>query len=423
MLTIRDVTERRRAEAESQRLLAELAARQSLSTALNEIATSITSLLSADEILDAVVPRAGVAVGAESAVMCSLEPEGWVPRHVWNVSDEVLGAPIPRERTPYANVAAETKATVAIDDCETDERVDLELQHEWGVRSVMTVPLVVRGTVMGSLFFNYHSRRHDFTDLEIDFVSRVADLACGMLESARLHEVQRHIAQTLQENFVHELPDVAGLELGVVSGTAFAADLVGGDFSDAFALDDAHVVLLIGDVAGKGVRAAGHTETVRSKARAFATIDSSPAYILGKTNELQLRFDPDDPHVTAFCAVLDPATRPLNYASAGHPAPVHLGAFGCRTLDVRYGPPLGAFERPYTNGHAMLTLEDYLVFYTDGVTEARRNGELFGEQRLLRSWAARAAVRLRVAEAVRDAAIGFSGRLRDDLQLMVLRLA
>ena len=75
--------------------------------------------------------------------------------------------------------------------------------------------------------------------------------------------------------------------------------------------------------------------------------------------------------MTAFLTVLDPHTGHLTYASAGHPAPIHLAAFSCRPLDVTFGPPLGTFERPYANAHAMLTIEDYLVLYTDGVTEAR----------------------------------------------------
>ncbi len=130
----------------------------------------------------------------------------------------------------------------------------------------------------------------------------------------------------------------------MVTKTAFEPDLVGGDFSDVFVVDDTHVVVLIGDVAGKGVRAAGLTETVRSTVRALATIDTSPAFILARSNELLLRFDPAEPHVTAFLAVLDPHTGHLSYASAGHPAPVHLGAFTCRTLEVAFGPPLGTFE-------------------------------------------------------------------------------
>ena len=95
-----------------------------------------------------------------------------------------------------------------------------------------------------------------------------------------------------------------------------------------------------------------------------------------------------------------------------------------RLLDVVYGPPLGSFERPYADGHTMLTLEDYLMLYTDGVTEANRASELFGDERLL---AAVSGLRGRsaqeFAEGVRDAALAFAGQLRDDLQVVVLRLA
>jgi two-component system, chemotaxis family, CheB/CheR fusion protein len=243
-------------------------------------------------------------------------------------------------------------------------------------------------------------------------------------EMTRRNAVQKRIATTLQENFIHALPAVAGLELGMVALAATEPELVGGDFSDVFVADDAQVVVLIGDVAGKGVRAAGHTETVRSTVRALAAIDSSPAFILGKTNELLLRYDPDEPHVTAFLAVLDPHTGHLSYASAGHPAPVHLGAFTSRTLDVAFGPPLGSFEDSYANAHAMLTLEDYLVLYTDGVTEVRRGDELLGERRLLQVVSGlRGRSAQEVAEGVRDAALAFGGSLHDDLQVVVLRLA
>jgi PAS domain-containing protein len=243
-------------------------------------------------------------------------------------------------------------------------------------------------------------------------------------EITRLNAVQKRIATTLQENFIHALPTVAGLELGMVAQAANQPELVGGDFSDVFMADATHVVLLIGDVAGKGVRAAGHTETVRSVVRTLASIDPSPTFILGKTNELLLRYDPDEPHVTAFLAVLDPHTGHLSYASAGHPTPVHVGPFSARLLDVVYGPPLGTFVRPYANAQVVLTVEDYLVLYTDGVTEARRGDELFGEQRLLEAVCVlRDRSAQEVADGVRDAAAAFAGRLRDDLQVVVLRLS
>ena len=197
----------------------------------------------------------------------------------------------------------------------------------------IAIPILAGDSAIGVLYFAF-DRGETFTQDELVVFRSLAGVIGQALENARLFEAQRNIAQTLQESFIHPLPLVAGLELGVVAKTAHEPELVGGDFGDVFMVDDTHVVVLIGDVAGKGVRAASLTETVRSKIRAFATIDPSPAFILGKTNELLLRFDPDDPHVTAFCAVLDPHTGHLSYASAGHPAPVHLGAFSCRPLEV-----------------------------------------------------------------------------------------
>ena len=244
-------------------------------------------------------------------------------------------------------------------------------------------------------------------------------------ESADRFEEQRRIATALQENFIHPLPEVPGLEFGRVLRTAHHAELVGGDFSDAFFVDEAHVAVLIGDVAGKGIRAAGHAETVRAAVRAFAMIDASPAFVLRKTNELLLR-NLQSPgrveFVTACLVVVDVHTGHAAFSSAGHPALVHAGPFSCAPLATIQGLPLGALAGDYVDGHVMLALGDYLVFYTDGVIEARQEGELFEEERLVASVA-----RLRrerpqaLAEGVLDATVSFAGELRDDLLVLALR--
>ena len=242
-------------------------------------------------------------------------------------------------------------------------------------------------------------------------------------QSAELRSAQR-IASALQENLIHALPVVPGLDLGRVARAAIAPELVGGDFSDVVLLDDGHVAILIGDVAGKGVEAAGLTETVHSMVRAFATVDASPAFVLRKTNELLLRHEPDPHHVTAFYCLLDPCTGHLAYASAGHPAPIHVGPDLCRPLTVRFGTPLGAFKGDYDSAHATITLDDYLVLYTDGVTEARRAGEMFGEERLLKVLARlRGRSAQELAEGLVAAVTAYADRLADDVEVVVLRLA
>ena len=242
-------------------------------------------------------------------------------------------------------------------------------------------------------------------------------------ESAQRFEEQRRIAVALQENFLSPLPQVEGLDLGLVMQPAFAPEQVGGDFSDVFLLDDSLVAVLIGDVAGKGIRAAGLTERVRSAVRAFSTVDSSPAFILRKTNQLLLRRETEGEFVTAFLLVLDRETGRASYARAGPPPPVVVNARACRLLDVSFGIPLGAFDEDYLDAHQTLASDDCLVFYTDGVTEARLAGELFGEARLVE-----AVARLRecsaqeLAEGLRDEAAAFAGRLGDDLEVLALRL-
>jgi PAS domain S-box-containing protein len=411
-------------DLENARLYEREAEAARLAAVLNEMNGLINSTLDGREIMQTVVEQAVAAVGADSAMVALRHGEDWVAEYGYPEVPGVIHESVRSDEAPFMITAVTERRPIAIDDCETDPRCVPEVQRRFGVRSVLCLPLIVREEVLGVIFFNHHEAAVAFPPAIVEFAGKLAASFSTALANARLYEEQQRIATTLQENFLHELPTVAGLELGVVTKTAFEPELVGGDFSDVFVVDDTHVVVLIGDVAGKGVRAAGLTETVRSTVRALAAVDSSPAFILGKTNELLLRYDPNEAHVTAFIAVIDPRTGHLTYASAGHPAPVHLGAFTCRTLDVAFGPPLGTFERPYTNAHAMLMLEDYLVLYTDGVTEARCGGELLGEGRLLEIVAdLRGRSAQEVADSVRDAALAFAGRLRDDLQVVALRLA
>ena len=347
-----------------------LTERVGLAEALNTINALVHSTLDSGGILEPALARGVAALRADAGTIELREGESWVLSHQHGLSSDEIGLRLSAEQAPIASRTRTTGQPVAIADLTLETPLDIGFPHAHGLKSVIAVPLIVRKEVIGCLLLWGHKPRV-FSQAEIDFARQLGATVSLGVDNARLYLEQRHIAQTLQENFIHELPVVAGLELGVVSKAAAEPELVGGDFSEVFLVDDNHVVALIGDVAGKGVRAAGMTETVRSTVRALAATDSSPGSILARANELLLKFDPDEPHVTAFCAVLDPHSGHLSYASAGHPSPVHLGAFSCRTLDVAFGPPLGSFDHSYLNAHAMLTLEDYLVLYTDGVTEAR----------------------------------------------------
>lgn len=244
----------------------------------------------------------------------------------------------------------------------------------------------------------------------------------AVLANARAAERQRQIATALQENFVHPLPVVPGLELAVLSLPASRDELVGGDFHDVFRLSGGRVVALIGDVAGKGARAAGLTETVRSGVRTLAPISPAPGFILSHVNRMLLEEDEHRQLVTALLVVLDPQSGLASAASAGHPPAVHLTAAGCNTVEPVYGLPLGALEQSFAATEFTVAPGDALVLYTDGLTEARRRGELFGERRVLDVVrAAPTAEPAELIERLRDAVVAWASELQDDLQILVLR--
>ncbi len=414
---VRDVTERKEVEQE----LLDIAR---LNEGLASIEALVHSSLNSDRIIQAALSEGARILGAETGTLDTWEEkrERFRVAYVHNFPPDDVGLLEPDASLGLQ--ALRSGETLAIHDTVSDPRVAGDLIDPWRIRSTICARVMVQGEPFGVVYYNYHSKVHGFTRPEIDFVSRLAASLSSALENAARYQKQRGIALILQENLLHRPPAVAGLELGRVSRAAQTLDLVGGDVSDAFVLDDGQVAILIGDVAGKGVEAAGLTETVRSTVRAFASVDPSPAFALEKTNELLLRRDPDGPHVTAFYCLLDSRTGHLAYASAGHPAPIHLGPHFCRPLAVTFGPPLGSFGHSYEGSHTTLTLDDYLVLYTDGVTEARRAGEMYGERRLveavahLRGWSAQ-----EMAEGLVGDVGGYADKLVDDIEVVALRLA
>jgi PAS domain S-box-containing protein len=291
-----------------------------LSVTLNEIHTLIHSTLDADVIMQRIVAVAATAVGADSVMIALKHGDNWVAEYGYPPVPGVIKKSVRTDEAPFMATAVTERRPIAINDCETDPRCLPEVQARFGVRAVLCVPLIVRDKVFGAVLFNQHAAAAKFEPRTITFAEQLAAAMWSALENASLYAAQQRIATTLQESLIHPLPDVTGVELGTVSQTAYEPELVGGDFSEVFELADGRVAVLIGDVAGKGIKAAGLTETVRSTVRAFAIIDSSPTFILARTNEALARYDEDEPHVTAFLLVLDPQTGHALYASAGHPA-------------------------------------------------------------------------------------------------------
>ena len=167
-----------------------------------------------------------------------------------------------------------------------------------------------------------------------------------------------------------------------------AAKEVGGDFYDYYLLDDSHVALLIGDVSGKGIPAAMFMMKVITCFRNFVSVNLSPMQTLKEVNKVIHKGNDNSMFVTCFYAIINTKTGEMKYANAGHNKPI-IGQNGSfRYLETQSGFILGAMEQAFVVDETyQLNNGDVITLYTDGITEARnKDGELFGEKRLLESY-------------------------------------
>jgi PAS domain S-box-containing protein len=296
------------------------------------------------------------------------------------------------------------------------------------LRSLMAVPLVARRDTVGILVLTMtaDSGRH-FRRADVDLVRDLADRAAIAIDNARTFQLRSEVAETLQQSLLPpRLPSIPGTELASRYQPAAWDVGVGGDFYDAFETRGGWV-LALGDVCGKGAPAAALTAMVRYSLRAAATEGGRPAAVLDRLNEAVLRQSDEERFCTVVYArlVATPHGVRVTVSAAGHPLPLVVRAQGAVTHLGGPGVPLGLFPRiQLTERTTELTAGDTLVLYSDGITEAQRDRELFGDERLVgvvRRHAGRPAED--IADAVVDAVKAFaSAARRDDLALLVLRV-
>ncbi|HUO69961.1 MAG TPA: SpoIIE family protein phosphatase [Solirubrobacteraceae bacterium] len=300
----------------------------------------------------------------------------------------------------------------------------LQLLRELHMRSVAIVPMRVPGRILGvmTLVTAESLRRLDGEDLAL--AEQLAGRAAAAVENARLHTALLDVAATLQRSLLpDEPPEVPGWEIAALyrpAGSETSVD-VGGDFYELFDTDEGWCAL-IGDVAGKGIRAAAMTSLMRHGARFASRAEPQPSAILGRLNEF-LRQRPGDALCTVLCAQL--AGNRVVLSSAGHPPAMIVSANGEVREAPASGPLLGAFADPQWPEQQLSVDRELILLYTDGVTETAGSSERFGVARLRGLMSAHAnATPQELLAAVDTAVREFSaGPQRDDIAALALRPA
>lgn len=263
---------------------------------------------------------------------------------------------------------------------------------EFKIRSVMCVPLATaEGKRIGAIQLDTQDRAKKFSVEDLNLLTIVANLATVAVEKARMHEAilaqekaqkEIELARSVQLGFLPRgEPEVAGYEF---YSHYSPAQTVGGDYYDFIHLPGGKVVVVVGDVAGKGVPAALLVAKLSSEVRFCLLTESDPARAVTLLNDQMIRGGLGDRFVTLAAAMIDPAAHTLTIVNAGHMVP-RLHRMGSKELNDAIADNQGGLSLGFMPGFeyefATLQLDpgDTVTIFTDGVTDAMApNGALFG---------------------------------------------
>ncbi|MFD7229178.1 SpoIIE family protein phosphatase [Streptomyces sp. NPDC059881] len=291
-------------------------------------------------------------------------------------------------------------------------------------QEALIVPLRLRATTFGALTLTRAPASPPFNETDRALAEEVARRTALGLDNTRLHAAQADIAATLQHALLTDLPNVPGLDLAAHYLPAQRAAEVGGDWYDAFLLQDGDLALVVGDVTGHDIQAASRMSELRNMLRALAVDhpEEEPGQILRRLDTAQARLTLAD-SATAVLARLHPTpggTWEATWSVAGHPPPLLITADGSATyLAGGHAMLLGlrpTAERPTARTH--LPAGATLLLYTDGLVESRTQTFDNGMTRLRQHATTHRGLPLPrlVSELARDL-----GDTRDDITLIAAR--
>jgi serine phosphatase RsbU (regulator of sigma subunit) len=292
--------------------------------------------------------------------------------------------------------------------------------------SAAVIPMGTPGKVLGTLTLLSLDPARPLDQETVDAAMTVTSQAALAIDNARLSQQQKDFAETMQRSLLpSDLPEVPGLELGHVYESSAAVE-VGGDVYDFLLLEDGRLAVVLGDVTGKGIGAAADMAMAKFTFRALARSYPEPSHLLAKANEVVFEEIALGKFITMLYVLVDPSNGRALCASGGHPPLRLVRPDGTVTAVDAQGMALGIdLDQEYPEQEVSLEPGSALVLYTDGIIEARRRGELYGENRLDASLARHSTLSAQqlAEQVVADTRAFSGGDLADDCAVVVLRLA
>jgi phosphoserine phosphatase RsbU/P len=390
---------------------------------VQKAAQRITSILDLDQLIDSVVNEVADSFGClEASIYLHDEARGeMVLAGVRGCSIHGKGHRLKVGREGMVGYVASTGQTRYAPDVRVDEYY---IGCGPGTLSEVAIPLSVGDNLVG-VFTASHPELDGFPRQQLRILQALCDHVAVAVHNARRFQSERaeraamdreaQEARVIQQALLPKSsPYIPGY---VVSGLSVPARAVGGDWYDFIPFPDGRWGIVLADVSGKGTAAALLMSATRGILRSLAEACCSPGEVLTRVNQLLVDDFPAGKFVTLVYAVLDPSTRSVVFANAGHLLPLFIDSQGEHFLDTERGLPLGLGCGDYSETHVSLSEGSKLIFYSDGITEAENaNAEEYGACRLAEHAVKPGASAVTIVDDVRSFVNGSS--LRDDASVV-----
>lgn len=386
---------------------------------VQKAAQRITSILDLDQLIESVVNEIAHSFGClEASVYLHDEDRSeMVLAGVRGCSQHEKGHRLKIGVEGMVGYVASTGQTRYAPDVRQDQYY---MACEPGTLSEVAIPLRVGDRLVG-VFTASHPELDAFPRQQLRILQALCDHIAVAVHNARRFQSERaervamdreaQEARGIQQALLPKSsPYIPGF---AVSGLNVSARAVGGDWYDFIPFPDGRWGLVLADVSGKGTAAALLMSATRGVFRSLAEACCTPGEVLTRLNRLLVDDFPAGKFVTMVYAVLDPKTRTVVFANAGHLRPLFIDHQGEHFLDTERGLPLGLGCGDYSEAQITLSNGSKLVFYSDGITEAENaRTEEYGLSRLAKHAMKAGSSAVSILDDVRAFTNGSS--LRDD---------
>jgi sigma-B regulation protein RsbU (phosphoserine phosphatase) len=360
---------------------------------LNEMATAIGSASSLDRIVNLMVGKCVKHFHTEQAAVMLLDPgqTGTALKTMVRKAETRSDAAPFRLDSQLTGWMLNHREPLLVNDLEHDERFCTDRDAACPYRSLLSVPLLSKGRMIGLLtvFNKKDPEGFDENDQRLLFI--IAGQSAQVIENARLLEKEKELmrmeeelrlAREIQMGLLpKEPPSVAGYD---IYGISIPAKAVGGDYFDFIPVNDTLLAFCLGDVSGKGMPAALLMSNLQAAVRSQSLLETACSECMVRANTLLCRNTGPEKFATLFYGVLDFTNHAVRCCNAGHNYPFLFSRDRDPHLLVTGGPVLGFMEGiPFEQASHPLSPGDLLLAYSDGITEALNPSEdQYGEDRL-----------------------------------------